>query len=66
MAGSEIYWSQRWRNFGIVWVYVFFNIFVTIVLYWGFKVKKWNLSTSKKPQVSTEKKASSKLNNTVG
>jgi ABC-type multidrug transport system permease subunit len=66
ISGVEIYWSQRWRNFGIVWVFVFFNIFMAIVLYWVFRIKKWNLSTSKKPEVSTEKKASSKFNNTVG
>lgn len=42
IAGSNIYWDERWRNFGIVWVYVIFNIFMATVLYWAFRVKKWN------------------------
>ncbi|TKA56336.1 hypothetical protein B0A49_12974, partial [Cryomyces minteri] len=42
MAGSNIYWSERWRNFGIMWVYIIFNIFVATVLYYTFRVKKWD------------------------
>jgi ABC-type multidrug transport system permease subunit len=61
MAGAEIYWSQRWRNFGIVWVFVFFNIFMAVVLYWVFRIKKWKSPSSKPTKVSTGKNASSKL-----
>ncbi|KAF3939206.1 hypothetical protein ABW19_dt0205383 [Dactylella cylindrospora] len=32
--------SNRWRDFGIVWVYVVFNVFVAIGLYWLFRVPK--------------------------
>lgn len=39
---SEISWSTRWRNFGIVWAYIFFNIFVAITLYFVFRGKKWD------------------------
>ncbi|PVH71205.1 putative ABC multidrug transporter, partial [Cadophora sp. DSE1049] len=39
---SEISWSTRWRNFGIVWAYIFFNIFAAITLYFVFRVKKWD------------------------
>lgn len=39
---SEIYWSTRWRNFGIVWAYIFFNLLMAITLYFIFRVKKWN------------------------
>lgn len=44
LAGSNIYWGERWRNFGIVWAYVGFNIFVATMLYYTFRVKKWNSS----------------------
>jgi ABC-type multidrug transport system permease subunit len=39
LAGSGIYWSDRWRNFGLIWVYVFFNIFVAVLTYYLFRVR---------------------------
>jgi ATP-binding cassette subfamily G (WHITE) protein 2 (PDR) len=47
LAGSNIYYSERWRNYGIVWVYVIFNIAAATLLYYIFRVKKWNSSGSK-------------------
>lgn len=43
LAGVGIEWTDRWRDFGLVWVYVFFNIGVTVFVYWFFRVR-----TSKK------------------
>ncbi|KAJ5692401.1 CDR ABC transporter [Penicillium macrosclerotiorum] len=43
LAQSEIYYSQRWRNFGIVWAFIVFNIFIATTLYYLFRVKRWNL-----------------------
>ncbi|KAH6609942.1 atp-binding cassette transporter abc1, partial [Trichoderma cornu-damae] len=42
LASSEIFWSDRWRNYGIVWAYIAFNIFTAITLYYLFRVRKWN------------------------
>ncbi|GLA74143.1 hypothetical protein AtubIFM55763_005085 [Aspergillus tubingensis] len=42
LATSEIYYSQRWRNFGIGWAYVGFNIMGTVALYYMFRVKHYN------------------------
>lgn len=44
LAGSNIYYSQVWRNFGIFWAYVVFNIFATVFLYWLFRVKRWSMA----------------------
>lgn len=33
-------YSDRWRNFGIVWVYVAFNVAAAIGLYWLVRVPK--------------------------
>ncbi|KAL6887228.1 ABC-2 type transporter domain-containing protein [Trichoderma longibrachiatum] len=44
LAGSEIFWSDRWRNYGIVWAYIVFNICTAITLYYLFRVRKWNTS----------------------
>ena len=42
LAGVEIFYSQRWRNFGIVWTYIIFNIFAATVLYYVFRVRHWS------------------------
>lgn len=39
LAADGIYWSDRWRNFGIMWAYVIFNIFVAVMTYWLFRVR---------------------------
>ncbi|KAI2791261.1 ABC multidrug transporter atrI [Penicillium oxalicum] len=39
---SNIYYSQRWRNFGIGWAYIGFNIFGTVLMYYMFRVKHYN------------------------
>lgn len=33
-------YSDRWRNWGIVWVYVVFNVVAAIGLYWLIRVPK--------------------------
>lgn len=50
LAASEIYYSERWRNYGIMWAYIVFNIFIAVVTYWAFRVKKWNIGIGKKPK----------------
>lgn len=42
LAGVDIYWSERWRNFGLMWAYIVFNIGVAIAAYYVFRVKRWN------------------------
>ncbi|KAJ4360097.1 uncharacterized protein N0V89_000656 [Didymosphaeria variabile] len=41
LAGSNIFYSERWRNFGIIWAFVLFNIFIAVLTYWAFRVAKW-------------------------
>jgi ATP-binding cassette subfamily G (WHITE) protein 2 (PDR) len=40
LNGSNIYWSERWRNFGLMWAYIIFNIAVATFLYYFFRVRK--------------------------
>ncbi|TIA11450.1 putative ABC multidrug transporter [Aureobasidium pullulans] len=42
LSGSNIYYSQVWRNFGIFWAYIVFNICAAVFLYWAFRVTKWD------------------------
>ncbi|KAJ7057894.1 ABC-2 type transporter-domain-containing protein [Mycena amicta] len=40
LAGSNIFYSQRWRNFGIIWVYILFNASAAVFFYWLLRVPK--------------------------
>jgi len=33
-------WDTRWRDFGLLWVYVAFNVGAAVALYWVFRVPK--------------------------
>lgn len=39
LAAREIYWEDRWRNYGIFWCYFVFNIIGAITLYYVFRVR---------------------------
>lgn len=34
LASFDIYPSQKWRNFGIMWAFIGFNIVAALVIYW--------------------------------
>jgi len=45
LAASDVYYSQRWRNFGIGFIYIFFNIFACIMLYYLFRVRRFSIAS---------------------
>ncbi|KAI9671630.1 MAG: hypothetical protein M1831_003158 [Alyxoria varia] len=45
LATSNIYWEERWRNFGIVLAYIAFNIVGATGLYYIFRVRNWSPTT---------------------
>jgi len=49
LASSAISWSTRWRNFGIGWAYVVFNVAMAMVLYYNFRVNNWTWANRRKP-----------------
>lgn len=53
LEGSNIQWDERWRNFGLLFVYIGFNIAATVFLYWFFRVR----TGSKKSKTSKSKKS---------
>jgi ATP-binding cassette, subfamily G (WHITE), member 2, PDR len=55
MAGSNIHWNERWRNFGIMWAYIGFNIIVTVLVYYLFRVAKSESNSSRKRTTSSKK-----------
>jgi ABC-type multidrug transport system permease subunit len=42
LANIDSYWSDAWRNFGIMWAYLAFNIVVALGIYWWARVPKGN------------------------
>lgn len=40
LAQYEISYDNRWRDFGLIWVYVVFNVLAALALYWVFRVPK--------------------------
>ena len=47
LAGSSIYYSERWRNFGILFAFIGFNIFLAILTYYLFRVANLSNLTAK-------------------
>ncbi|CAG9975142.1 unnamed protein product [Clonostachys byssicola] len=42
------YYKDRWRNFGILWVYLLFNIGASLLIYWLARVPKTSSDKKKK------------------
>jgi ATP-binding cassette subfamily G (WHITE) protein 2 (PDR) len=40
LASTNVYYSERWRNYGIGFAYIFFNIFMAVLLYYLIRVRK--------------------------
>lgn len=51
LATVNISYSDSWRNFGILWGYIAFNVAAAIFLYWLVRVpKSRNLKGKEKPK----------------
>ncbi|CAM1501312.1 Fc.00g104740.m01.CDS01 [Cosmosporella sp. VM-42] len=48
LASVKSDYADRWRNFGLMWVYIGFNIFAALGLYWLVRVPKKKGKKSKK------------------
>lgn len=40
IASVDIYFKDAWRNFGLMWVYIIFNVFGALFIYWLARVPK--------------------------
>ncbi|MCJ1437052.1 hypothetical protein MMC27_006437 [Xylographa pallens] len=40
LAQVNSYYDLRWRNFGIMWVFIVFNVFAALLAYWALRVPK--------------------------
>lgn len=48
LASVNSFYDQRWRNFGILWAYIAFNIVAALFLYWALRVPKKARGKAKK------------------
>lgn len=48
LASVNIKYDEIWRNFGLMWVYIVFNIFIVVVTYYLFRVRRWDSDSMKK------------------
>ncbi|KAI0021746.1 ABC-2 type transporter-domain-containing protein [Xylariomycetidae sp. FL0641] len=54
LAQSHANYEDRWRNFGILWAYIIFNIFGALFLYWLTRVpKKQKMEKTEKATTAT-------------
>ncbi|GAB7355524.1 hypothetical protein MBLNU459_g6007t1 [Dothideomycetes sp. NU459] len=60
LAGSNVFYSEHWRNYGIFWAYILFNIAMAVLLYYAFRVKKWNTAGLSERVAHLRKKSSNK------
>ncbi|KAH7062844.1 ABC-2 type transporter-domain-containing protein [Paraphoma chrysanthemicola] len=47
LAGSSVFYSERWRNFGIMFAFILFNVFIAVLTYWLFRVANLSSLTAK-------------------
>lgn len=43
LANSNITYALRWRNYGLGFVYIFFNVCAAVLLYYIFRVRRWSV-----------------------
>ncbi|KAF4122746.1 ABC-type branched-chain amino acid transport system, ATPase component [Geosmithia morbida] len=48
LASVNIKYTDRWRNFGLMWVYIVFNVFAALFVYWLARMPKNSLKKAKK------------------
>ncbi|KAJ5725406.1 ABC multidrug transporter C [Penicillium malachiteum] len=46
LADVGSYYSDAWRNFGFMWIYIIFNIFAAVFIYWIARVPKGSRNKS--------------------
>ncbi|KAJ5520314.1 CDR ABC transporter [Penicillium fimorum] len=42
LSTAGIEYGDRWRNFGIMWAFIIFNVFVATLMYYLIRVKRWS------------------------
>ncbi|PYH88728.1 hypothetical protein BO71DRAFT_467139 [Aspergillus ellipticus CBS 707.79] len=59
LASLSSYYSERWRNFGLMWAYIAFNVFAALFLYWFVRVRSSDAGIFRRISKLFSKKAAS-------
>lgn len=62
LATVGVKYSDLWRNFGLFWVYLIFNLVAMCVVYYAFRVAKWDISGFFKKKMERKKQQVNKEN----
>ncbi|RGP77447.1 ATP-binding subfamily g white member pdr [Fusarium longipes] len=54
LAGVNVSYDDRWRNFGLIWIYIVFNMVAALFIYWLARMPK---KTLKKKETKKAQKA---------
>ncbi|KAJ4009678.1 Multidrug resistance protein [Fusarium irregulare] len=52
LAGVNIDYADRWRNFGLIWVYIIFNMAAALFIYWLARMPKKTFKKAKKEKAA--------------
>ncbi|KAI2776680.1 ABC-2 type transporter-domain-containing protein [Daldinia loculata] len=58
LASVDSFYADRWRNLGLIWVYIVFNVAAALLLYWLARVPKkidWKLLRELKHHIMPER-----------
>ncbi|USW58775.1 Putative ABC transporter-like, ATP-binding domain, AAA+ ATPase domain, CDR ABC transporter [Septoria linicola] len=58
LAGVSISYSDRWRNFGILWAFIIFNVCAAVFFYWLARVPKQSKKQKKEAKEAEKTSAS--------
>ena len=56
LAASWIQPSDKYRNLGIIFAYIVFNVFAAVSLYYIFRVRRFSIKSLRKPKPQSEQK----------
>jgi ATP-binding cassette, subfamily G (WHITE), member 2, PDR len=60
LGGLGINFDERWRNFGLMMIYVIFNLFAALALYWLLRVPKRQRSKEMKSEEALARQRTSR------
>jgi len=60
LTGIDVSYANSWRDFGILWAYVIFNIFGAVVIYWLARMPKGGKKAKKEQAMPVDEKKEKK------
>lgn len=65
-TGLGMNYSHRWRDFGLMWAYILFNAFLTVVLFYVFRIWKFKFGKGTSKTAGKAKQADDAVQHKIG